>query len=391
MKEARSNVMYCIAAGHLLTDMNQGILPALLPFLISEHGYSYTVAASLVFGLNLVSSIVQPLFGALADKVNMPWLLGAGVFLACGGMGATGLTSNYTFLFIAVMISGIGIAAFHPEGLRYINKVSARTKKATGISIFSFGGNIGFAVGPVVATTLLLGFGLKGIALLFIPAVVAGALLFVQMRRLQQSLHNSGTARKAAPAARQTDRWGAFAILCVLLFSRSFVFYGLNTFLPLYWINVFGRPETAANTALSIFLTVGAISTLFGGQLADRFGLHRMIHIGFLMLLPAMALFAFSPSATLATVFLVPIAMGLYLPFSPMVVTGQKYLPNHIGLASGVTLGLVISVGGLAAPLLGRIADLHGFHPMMYVLAALAVIPAVAAFFLPGLELDKKG
>jgi len=383
MDKGPGKYLYYISAGHLFTDMVQGVLPATLPFLISEHGYSYAVAASLVFGMNLVSSIVQPLFGVLADKFAMPWLLGVGVFLACSGMAATGLTSDYTLLFISVMISGIGIAAYHPEGARYANKVSAQKKKATGISIFSFGGNMGFALGPIAATPLILGFGLKGIAFFFLPAVIMGALLLVQMNKCHKLLRVDEGKKADKDGEKKKDRWGAFGLLCVMLFSRSFVFYGMNTFLPLYWINVFNKPEATANTALSVFLTVGAVSTLFGGRLADRFGLHRMIRIGFVMLLPAVGVFALSPSPLLATLLLVPIGMGLYLPFSSMVVTGQRYLPNHVGLASGVTLGLVISVGGLAAPILGRLADCSGFHPVMYVLTCIAVIPAVMAFFLP--------
>ena len=375
--------LYYISAGHLFTDMMQGVLPAILPFLISEHGYSYTVAASLVFGLNLISSVVQPLFGVLADKAAMPWLLGTGVFLACSGMAATGLTDSYPLLFISVMISGVGIAAYHPEGARYANKVSAQKKKATGISIFSFGGNMGFAFGPVAATSLVLAFGLRGLSLLFIPAIIMGVLLLVQMNKCHAALNVTQTKKETKTGERAVDRWGAFGLLCVLLFSRSFVFYGMNTFLPLYWITVFGQPETTANTALSIFLTVGALSTLFGGRLADRFGLHTMIRVGFVILLPAVALFALSSNIVLSTSLLIPIGMGLYLPFSSMVVTGQRYLPNHVGLASGVTLGLVISVGGLAAPVLGKIADLNGFHPVMYVLTFIAVIPAFTAFFLP--------
>lgn len=390
MSKGTEKYLYYISAGHLFTDMMQGVLPALLPFLISKYGYSYAMAASLVFGMNLLSSIVQPVFGVLADRFAMPWMLGAGLFLACGGMAAAGLTSDYSLLFIAVMVSGIGVAAFHPEGAHYANKVSGQNKKATGISIFSFGGNLGFALGPVLATPLVLAFGLQGISLLFLPAFIMGGLLLVQMNKCHGMLKNSPRTQASRTGHRQSDRWGAFGLLCVLLFSRSFIFYGMNTFLPLYWINVFNKPETTANFMLSVFLTAGAAGTLFGGRLADSFGLQRMIRAGFCLLLPAVALFAASHSVMLSTFLLIPISLGLYLPFSSMVVTGQRYLPNHVGLASGVTLGLVISVGGLAAPMLGRLADLHGFQPVMYTLAAIAVIPAAAAFFLPGAEEDAR-
>ncbi len=384
MQAGRRGSIYYISAGHMFADMAQGVLPAILPFLISEHGYSYALAASLVFGLNLISSIIQPLFGLLADKGAMPWVLGAGVFLACAGMGFTGLVSSYPLLFIAVTVSGIGVAAFHPEGARWAGKIAAEKKKATALGIFSFGGNIGFALGPMLATPLVLCFGMRGLCFLFLPALVMGALLLRHMHALQRSMQEKSGA-EAGPGAPGKDRWAAFGLLCVILLSRSFVFYGMNTFLPLYWIKVFGATEAAASTALSFFLATGALCALFGGRLADRFGLHSMIRAGFLLLLPAAALFALGPSLLPATLLLAPIAAGLYLPFSPMVLLGQKYLPRHVGLASGVSLGLVISVGGLAAPSLGRLADLHGFHPVMHVLACLALIPALAAFFLPKL------
>jgi FSR family fosmidomycin resistance protein-like MFS transporter len=117
--------------------------------------------------------------------------------------------------------------------------------------------------------------------------------------------------------------------------------------------------------------------------MADRFGFHKLIRGGFFFLLPLLGIFAFTTDVTVATLLLVPIGCVLYAPLSPMIVMGQKFLPNHVGLSSGVTLGLSISIGGMAAPFLGRIADLHGLLPVMHILAAVAVLPACLAFALP--------
>jgi FSR family fosmidomycin resistance protein-like MFS transporter len=160
----------------------------------------------------------------------------------------------------------------------------------------------------------------------------------------------------------------------------------MNTFLPLYWINVFKQPEHIAGSALSMLLIVGAISTLIGGRMADRFGFQKMIRGGFFFLLPLLCLFIFADNVVWATLLLIPIGLALHVPFSPMVVMGQKYLSNRIGLASGVTLGLAVSVGGIAAPVLGKIADIHGLHPVMYAVAAVAVLPAILSFALPKLK-----
>ena len=379
-------LIYLLSAGHLFTDMNQGALPAILPFLIAQRGFDYTTAAGLVFALTLISSVVQPLFGVMADKISKPWVMPAGVFLAGGGIAATGFFSDYPLLFGCVLISGVGVAAYHPEAARFTNMLAGR-RKATGLSIFSFGGNIGFALGPMVVTSLILSFGLGGVSLLFLPAAAIAAVLMSRLPALHEA--QSGIrSEKIQGGARKKDHWGGFALLCTLLFSRAFIFYGMNTFIPLYWIHVFHQEEATANMALSLLLAVGACSTLIGGRLGDRYGFIPTIRAGFILLLPLLWLFASTTNAAAATLLLIPVGFALYLPLSSMVVMGQKYLPGRIGLASGVTLGLAVSVGGLAAPILGRVADIHGLHPIMYIVAAVAVLPTFLAWTLPKLHED---
>jgi FSR family fosmidomycin resistance protein-like MFS transporter len=336
-----------------------------------------------------LSSIVQPVFGALADKISKPWIMTAGVLLAGGGLAVTGFLKSYPLLFVSVMISGVGIAAYHPEAARYANKVSGY-KKGTGVSIFSFGGNLGFAVAPMLITWLILSFGLKGTSVLFAPTVVVALLLYVAMKRYRQSETTVSAAEEIRDVRREKDRWGAFALLCVLLFSRSFMFHGMNTFLPLYWIHVFGQSESVASMSLTLLHITGAISTLVGGRLADRFGFRKVIRGGFFCLLPLLLLFVFTNHVIANTLLLIPIGLALYAPFSSMVVVGQKYLPNHMGLASGVTFGLAVSVGGIAAPVMGVIADTRGLPWVMYVVAAVAAIPAVFSLLLPKLDASAK-
>ncbi|MDR2124772.1 MAG: MFS transporter [Desulfovibrio sp.] len=383
MKERNSPYIYLLSAGHLFTDMNQGALPAILPFFIAEYGFSYATAASLVFALNLISSVIQPAFGALADKISKPWIMAAGAAAAVCGPVAAGFITDYPLLFAAFMISGIGIAAFHPEAARYANKVSGR-KQGTGLSIFSFGGNLGFALGPATAMWLILSFGLKGMSAFLLPAAVIFFALYTAMNRYSRN-ESAAAASGKIPSdnMQEKDRWGAFTFLCVIVFSRSFIFHGMNTFLPLYWINILKQPEHVAGLTLSLLLGVGAIGTLIGGRSADRFGFHKIIRGGFFFLPPLLCLFIFTDNVLWATLLLIPIGLALYVPFSPLVVMGQKYLPNRIGLASGVTLGLAVSVGGIAAPLLGTIADAHGLHMVMYIVAGVALLPAILSFALP--------
>ncbi len=369
-----------LSAGHFFTDVNQGALPALLPFLIVEHNLSYASAATLVLAANLVSSVIQPLIGHLADRKSMPWLMPAGVFCAGLGLAFTGFIDAYWLLFLSVTVSGIGVAAFHPEAARLANFVSGE-KKGTGLSIFGVGGNAGIAAGPVFITAALLLWGLKGTLVLLVPVAVMAAFLVLALKSLQ---FHPAPAKKgpAAGTAAVRDEWGAFGRLTFVIFGRSTIFYGLTTFIPLYWINILHQSKAAGGTALSILLFTGAAGTLIGGRLADKYGDRQIIRAGYTALVPVMLLFLAAGDATLATLLLVPLGLCIYIPFSPTIVLGQKYLPNRMGLASGVTIGLAVSIGGLTTPLLGWIADHYGLGTTFAAIAAVPVIAALAAFTL---------
>ncbi|WP_371381249.1 MFS transporter [Sporomusa aerivorans] len=383
----KNRFLWLLSAGHLFADLNQGALPAILPFLIAEYNLSYAAAAGLVFAASFVSSVVQPLFGYFADKSSKPWLMPGGILLAGCGLAAVGFLSNYWLIFAAVTVSGVGIAAFHPEAARMANKVSGE-KKGTGISIFSVGGNAGFALGPVITTASLLFWGLKGTLILIVPAAIMAAIIAAQAGRLQEFQTVGKKTGDIRDAAVEKDEWAPFSRLTVVIFCRSIIFYSLNTFLPLYWINILQQSKAAGGSALTILFMIGAVSTLFGGQLADRFGYNKIIRIGFVALLPFLAVFTMVNNVALATILLIPIGMTLFAPNSPMTVLGQKYLPNRLGLASGVTLGLAVSVGGITAPMLGWFADKYGLPLAMELVTYLSIIPAVMAFTLPAPQSD---
>lgn len=379
----KKHLPYLLSAGHLSADLNQGALPAILPFLIASYDYSFTKVAALVLAANIVSSIVQPLFGQIADKKSRPWLMAIGLLLGGSGMALIGFLPNFSALCIAVMISGLGIAAFHPEAAQLVNKVSDETKKGTGISIFSFGGNVGFAIGPIISTVSIMTFGLKGTLVLLIPALVMSLVLFAQSRNLKQASEDYDIAVGLKSSSKEKDQWIPFSLLSIVVFGRSVVFYGLNTFLSLYWIHVLNQSESFGNTMLSIFFCIGAASTLVGGKLADRYGFRRIIIISYLILFPSIYLLTLTTNVIVVSIIMIFVGFSISVPYSPMVVLGQKFLPNRLGLASGITLGLSVSIGGIVAPILGKFADNHGLLTAMQLVALIAIIPAIVSFTLP--------
>ena len=157
-----------LGTGHLWADFLQGAVPALLPFLIVERGYSYAAAGALVLASSIGSSLVQPLFGVASDRLALPWLMPVGLAIGGAGLASVGLTETYPATVAAVAVSGLGVAMFHPEAARYANYVS-RAERGRGMSWFSLGGNAGFALGPLLVTPAVLAFGLHGTLLVLIP------------------------------------------------------------------------------------------------------------------------------------------------------------------------------------------------------------------------------
>ncbi|WP_291447776.1 MFS transporter [Desulfovibrio sp.] len=399
-----------LSLGHLSCDVNGGALPAVLPFLRASYGLSYQATGGLMFAYSCLSSIIQPLFGWLSDRFSKPWFIPLGVLLAGCGLAAVGFMRDYWAIFAAITVSGIGAALFHPEGARYANKVSGQSK-GVGLSIFSIGGNSGFVLGPLLVTGCVGYFGMSGTAVFACLAVCMAAIL------LWQIVHMTGLAAGAtvvpvpsapstesaagktpqadaapvAPVAGGADKdseilgrnnWREFSKLTVAIVARSTLFVGFNTFIPLYWVSAFGQSKAAGALALTFFCTCGVISNIIGGLLSDRYGCTRIIRLAFVLMAPVV--FAFSLAGNLYAAFALLPFLGfvLYAPFSSLVVLGQKLLARNIGFASGVTLGLATSMGGMAAPCLGWIADNYGLARAIQCLGLVAVLGALFAFLL---------
>lgn len=375
-------VKYIMALGHFCVDFTQGTLSAVLPFLIASHHYSYATAASLVMVTNLVGSVIQPVFGVLADRIDRPHMVTVGALLAGGGMAAVGFIPSFWGLCIAVIITGIGVAMLHPQAARMVNRMADEDNMGMSMGIFSFGGNAGFTIGPVVAAGAITVLGLKGTLTFLIPALVFALIMVLFYRSYEREA-------KMAPREEETakqpadDWWGAFLKLGVLITCRSIIFSGFSTFLILYLIEEFSLSKPAGSALLSLYFGIGALSSLLGGKLADVSGLKKTLVFSCCILVAGTLVFALSDSLALAACMIVVMGLGSNIGYSAMVTLGQLYLPNHIGLASGVTLGLSVSIGGILAPVLGKLGDVHGLRIVFFILAGLAILAMLISFVVP--------
>ena len=371
-----------LSAGHMATDLNQGALPAMLPFFIAAYDLSYTAAAAIVFAVNMSSSVVQPLFGLAADRFSKPWLLPGGLILAGLGLALTGLFQDYQSILLLGIVSGIGIAAYHPQAARLVN-FAAGDRKSTAMSLFGVGGTIGFSLGPIIVTTALLKWGLEGSLVLLIPVTIMSLVIIFYFPMLE-SLETVGNQNKNVTKGNIVkENWNAFARIAIIVSGRSIIFFGLNIFIPIYWINELNQSKVAGALALTIFAGSGIFGNLIGGNLADRIGQKKVILLGLVSLTLLLPILIMVESVLIATLLLVPIGFMLFATYSPTIVLGQKYLPNRIGLSSGVTLGLAVAIGGGAAPFIGKLADLHGVWVALSSVACLPVFFLLLAMSLP--------
>jgi FSR family fosmidomycin resistance protein-like MFS transporter len=372
--------MAVLSLGHLCVDLCQGALPALLPFLIAAHHWSYGKASALVLAATVSSSIVQPLFGHLSDGRSLPWLLPGGVALAAAGIALAGVAGSYPLTFAVVVVSGLGVAAYHPEASRFANYVAGE-KRATAMSFFSVGGNAGFALGPVLVTPLALAFGLGGTPLVAVVPLAVAVLIARELGRLTAFRPDAATANDGAHDA-EPDQWRPFALLSAAVAARSVVYFSLMTLVPLYFVNELDASEATANTALTVMLAAGALGTLVGGRLADRFGRRVVLRTSMAVLTPLIVVMLLG-GVGVAIGALALIGAATIATFSVTVVMGQEYLPSRLGIASGVTLGLAIGFGGLGAAILGAVADATSLRTALEVVALLPLPALALALALP--------
>lgn len=376
-----NRLVYLFSLGHFAVDWCQGAVPALLPYFILQYDLSYREAATLIFANMMVASVIQPVFGYYSDKVSKPWFVPLGPLLAGASVVWIGFSTSYASLFAAAMLCGLGSSLFHPEGALMVNRI-AGGEKGRALGSFSVGGNAGFAVGPAAAGLCAYGVGIEGLALFgVVNAAIAAAIFFCMPRALRAAAQSEAAAKKKRGAAE--NDWVSFGKLSVIILARALGFTLCNTFIPLYWIHVLGTDEGAGSTALSILFTVGACLTYGGGLLADRFSMRTIIRGAFLVMIPAMFLLTNSTDVTVATALLLPAAAAIFMPYSPIVVLGQTYLAKNAGFASGVTLGLTTTLGGLFAPVVGWAADLWGLQNALQILWVAGIAGLAAAMALP--------
>jgi FSR family fosmidomycin resistance protein-like MFS transporter len=368
--------MSALAAGHLGTDFANGALPALLPFLKDRFSLSYTLAALVMLASTASSSLIQPLFGLWSDRRGALWLLPTGVAVGGVGIGVAAAMPAYWLVVLLVVVSGLGVAAYHPEGSKFAAYTSGE-RRASGMSAFSIGGNIGYALGPIVATPLVVWLGLGGGVLLAVPCLAIAVMLVVVTPFLRSFEPTRGSHRVASGE----DRPGALVLLLAVIGFRSLAWFGLITFVPLYEVSL-GHSTSHGNRLLSLMLLFGGLGTIVAGPLADRVGRRPVLIASLALSAPLIFVFV-TVGGVVGAVALCGVGICVIGTFGVTMVMSQEYLPRHIGTASGLSIGLSIGLGGIAAVALGALADTVDLRAALYVCAAAPLAGLALTLLLP--------
>jgi FSR family fosmidomycin resistance protein-like MFS transporter len=366
-----------LTTGHMATDLAQGSVPALLPFLRSDLHLSYTRTAAIILASTVASSVVQPIFGFVFEKRRGEWLLVAGPAVAGLGVAALAFAHSFPAALVCVLVSSLGVAGFHPEASKFTAWLSG-DQRSTVMSVFSVGGNLGVAMGPLLAGLIAAQYGLGGVWLLAIPGL---AIAIAQLAGLA-ALSGATAFGRTATAHGGRDRWGATALLLVALALRGYVHFGLLTFIPLLEHDSRHNSRAYGSRVLALMLFAGALGTLVTGPLADRYGRRRMLTLTFLAGCPGVALYlADSGAPGLAGIALA--GTGVISTFGITIVLSQEYLPSRLATAAGLSIGLSIGLGGVMSFAIGRLADSVGLPEALWTIPPVALLGAALCAVLP--------
>ncbi|MCX8111238.1 MAG: MFS transporter [Syntrophorhabdaceae bacterium] len=360
MAKFNLKVLLILSLGHLVTDIYQGALPATLPFLKEKLALSYTMTGFILMMANFTSSILQPLFGFYSDKKEKAILLPVGVLAAGIGYSLLSLPNNYIMVLFLVVISGLGIAAYHPEGYKTAHFFTGE-RSVTGMSIFSVGGNLGFSLGPIISIYLIHHLGFSYLPFMVVISLACVAIILSQKKTIAIPSLEHERKKQSTEKATLGSYVSLFMVIMVVI-MRSWTQMGLLSYIPFYYINYMKGDPLIAGKLVFIYLLCGAAGTLIGSPFADRWG-HRFF-LRLTMLLATITLplifIPFIQNSILLYFILGLQGMLMISTFSVTIVMAQRLLPNRLGVASGLMVGFAIGTGGIGVTLLGIIADNYG-------------------------------
>ncbi len=365
---------------HCINDFGQGSLAALIPFFIANFGLNYYQSASIIFCNTIVASIAQPILGYVADRWRVPWFIPVGFSITLVSISAIALATSYEMILALSLIAGLGAALFHPEAALLVNRMQSN-ELGNAMGRFAVGGSAGFAMGPLLAGGVYV-FGAQFLWV-FTAIALIGVLLYVYAFTGSAATDVIGESKSSAKSTNTgANDWVSFGKLFFVIASRSILFSVLSIFIPILYITVINGEASASSLALTMYFAMGAVLTYMGGALSDKLGFLKTVRLGNLIFLPSVLVFIFVPNIWGFFGAMIPMAFGVFSQYGPITVLGQKYLAKNAGFASGITLGLGITLGGLVAPYVGHLADIYDVQTALMTLIPVGLMGLLMSLWL---------
>ncbi len=384
-------VLIILGLTHFLNDLMQSLIPAAYPILRDAYSLDYVQIGLITLTFQLAGSLLQPVVGLVADRRPMPYSPVVGMMFTLSGLVSLAFAQSYGGILLSVASIGIGSSIFHPEATR-MARYSAGGKQGLAQGIFQVGGQAGGALGPVLAALVIVPFGQASLAWFAVGALLA-MLLLAWIGSKQREISTAFNAMRASAARTSGEVHHAAAtiavgisVLTLLMFSKNAYSESFRSFYTFYLMERFGLSIPSAQMMLFIFLLAAAIGVLIGGIVGDRIGRYRVIWFSILGPLPLTLLL---PYVDLFWTGVLTILINLIMAsaFASILIYAMDLLPNRIGLIGGLFYGLNFGLGGIAAAILGALADTYGVEAVFRICAFLP-LAGLLAWFLP--RLDKR-
>ena len=378
-------ILGAVALVHLLNDLTQAMLPSIYPMLKAQFGLSFTQVGLITLIFQCTASLLQPWIGLYTDRKPMPFLLPLGMCATLLGVLLMSVAASFAALLAAAALIGVGSSTFHPEASR-VARIASGGRFGFAQSLFQVGGNVGSALGPLLAAGIIIGRGQGNIAWFALLVVVAIAVLARVSR--WHSAHLAALPRKAAaPVASPLSQGrvlAALAVLALLVFSKYIYMSSLSSYYTFYLIDKFGLSVASAQMYLFLFRAAVAAGTFMGGPIGDRIGRKRVIWMSILGAAPFTLML---PYVDLLWTAILSVVIGFVISsaFSAIVVFAQELMPGKVGMVAGIFFGLMFGVSGIGAAAMGHIADVAGIA-YVYKLCSYLPLLGVLTVLLPNVE-----
>ena len=344
--------IYWLSAGHLVTDIYLPAITAIIPVLVAVYGYSFLLAGSLVTVYNVTSSATQPLFGWLSDRRKLEVPVPASLILTGFSTAAIGLTTDYRVILLLTALGGLGHASFHPNALSHVNRLCTGLNRGQVTALFVVGGNLGYAIGPLLTGVVVTGFGLPGLLFLLIPAAAVSIPLLLHPSSCGTE---SGETVHIPSTPPNGQSLGPVLTLFGIVLMRAWVIFAAIAFFPPLLMRE-GFDLVSATLIISLMLFAGVAGQVVGGRLSDRYGRKEFVIAGMIVSIPALFVFLYT-TGPLAIAALFIFGFALWSGFAVTIAMSHELVPGRIGFISGIMLGLAVGAGGLGVAITGGIAD----------------------------------